>query len=257
MTDAAMTDAFADRTALVTGGTRGLGRAIADRLAGHGARIAIVDHPDALAAVDLPAGWQGFPCDLAAADAEAAALAAAAAVVGPHILIANAGVVPPWRSIADQEMAEWDRVMRINATGMALTLKAFTPGMAAAGGGTVVMMASLNSHKAHPSQALYTASKHAVLGLMRAAALDLGRYNIRVNALCPGPIATPALEDRIAVRHAKGGPAPAEAFAGLAAETALGRIATMADVADAACYLAGPASGGITGVGLPIDAGLA
>jgi NAD(P)-dependent dehydrogenase (short-subunit alcohol dehydrogenase family) len=107
----------------------------------------------------------------------------------------------------------------------------------------------------HPQQMAYTASKHAVLGIVRAAARDLGRYNIRVNALAPGPIATDALLERIRLRS-RTGPSEAEALAALAKGNALGRLATDAEVASAALFLASDLAGGATGTLLPVDAGL-
>lgn len=118
-------------------------------------------------------------------------------------------------------------------------------------------MASINGYRAHPQQMLYTASKHAVVGVMRAAALELGPSGTRVNALAPGAIATQALLDRIDVRHARGGPAPEAALASLAAETALKRMVTPGQVAATAHWLASDASAGITGIVVPVEAGLA
>lgn len=244
------------RQAFVTGGSRGLGRAIAGRLAEAGARIAISDHPDALAATDLPEGWTAHPVDLAADDAEGALARAVAGLDRLDIVIANAGQVPPWRRIADLDIAEWDRVFRINVTGIAMTMKAAAEPLAASGRGSAVLMASINAYRAHPSQTLYSATKHAVLGVMRAAALDLGPSGVRVNAIAPGPIATEALKARVETRHASGGPAPADAFAALAGETALGRMATADDIADAALYLASDLSGAVTGTLLPVECGL-
>ena len=117
-------------------------------------------------------------------------------------------------------------------------------------------MASINGYRAHPEQVLYTASKHAVIGVMRAAALDLGPDGIRVNALAPGAIATEALLGRVAERHAAGGPSPEAALAALSAETALRRLATEQDVAGVAHFLASDASAGMTGSVLPVEAGL-
>jgi NAD(P)-dependent dehydrogenase (short-subunit alcohol dehydrogenase family) len=246
---------LAGRRAVVTGGAGGLGRAIAERLARAGAAITVVDLPGALAG--LPAGWRGVPLDLSAADAQAG-LRALADSLGPvGIVVANAGVVPPWRGVADLDAAEWQRVMTINVWGVAATLGAFADALAASGHGSAIAMASINGFRAHPKQVLYSASKHAVIGVVRAAALDLGRRGIRVNALAPGPIATEALLSRVAARHAEGGPAPDDTLAALAAETALGRIATPEDVANAAHFLASDASGGMTGAVLPVEAGLA
>jgi NAD(P)-dependent dehydrogenase (short-subunit alcohol dehydrogenase family) len=120
-----------------------------------------------------------------------------------------------------------------------------------------VLTASINGYRAHGEQILYTATKHAVVGLTRAAALDLGQRGVRVNALAPGPIATEALQGRIRSRHAAGGPALDEALAAFAGQTALGRMATEADVAAAALLLACDLSAGVTGTILPVECGLA
>ena len=244
------------RQAFVTGGARGLGRRIADRLSEAGAAIAITDHPDAIEEADLPSDWQSKPQDILSADAEAGLVAAIGQLGKLDILVANAGAVPPWRGVAALDMDEWDSVFRINVTGMAMALKAAAPMLGQSQNGTAVLMASINSYRAHPSQILYSASKHAVLGLMRAAALDLGRSGVRVNALAPGPIATEALQSRIAMRHEAGGPALGEALQALAEETALGRMATADDVADAALYLASDLSQAVTGTLLPVESGL-
>jgi len=245
---------LAGRLAVVTGAGGGLGRAIATALAGQGARIVAVDLPAALEG--LAAGWEGVAVDLAAPSAKAVLEALAARLGAVDIVVANAGVVPPWRGVAELDPEEWAQVMAINVWGVAATLGAFAPALAISGRGAVVVMASINGYRAHPRQVLYTASKHAVIGVMRAAALDLGARGIRVNALAPGAIATEALRGRVAARHAAGGPAPEAALAALAAETALGRIATEAEVAAAALWLVSDAASGITGVVLPVEAGL-
>ncbi len=245
------------RRAIVTGGCSGLGRAIAQRLAAAGAAITIVDVPQALDAAGLPAGWHSFAADLGTPDCQAALRGLADAMGTVDIVIANAGLVPPWRGVAELDAAEWARVMAVNVWGVAATLGGFAAALARSGRGSAVVMASINGYRAHPKQMLYTASKHAVVGVMRAAALELGPAGTRVNALAPGAIATQALLDRIATRHAKGGPAPEAALAGLAADTALRRMVTPEQVAATAHWLASDASAGITGVVVPIEAGLA
>lgn len=243
------------RIAVVTGASRGLGRAIADRLDLAGASIVAVDQPGAFG--NLPAAWQQVAFDLAE-DTAGKALADLAAQLGAvDIVVANAGVVPPWRGMDVLDRAEWDRVMRINVWGVAATIGAFSGALARSGRGAVVAMASINGYKAHPKQVLYTASKHAVIGVVRAAALDLGPRGIRVNALAPGPIATEALLSRIETRHAAGGPSPEIAMHSLAQDSALGRLATPQDVANAAHFLVSDASAGMTGVVLPVEAGMA
>ena len=242
------------RLAVVTGAAGGLGRAIATKLSDSGAEIVAVELPAALDR--LPTNWRAEPIDLGQDNAADALGALAERLHKVDIVVANAGVVPPWRGVDSLDLVEWDRVMRINVWGMAATIGAFTGALERSGHGAVVAMASINGYRAHPKQVLYTASKHAVIGVIRAAALDLGARNIRVNALAPGPIATDALMGRLSTRHEQGGPSPEEAMAALQAEAALGRIATEADVANAALFLASEASGGMTGVVLPVEAGL-
>lgn len=242
------------RVAIVTGAANGLGRAIAGRLADAGASIVAVDLPDAGA--DMPEDWHYVPIDLAHDDAEQKLAHLASELGRVDIVVANAGVVPPWRGFDALDRAEWDYVMRVNTWSVAATIGAFAPALERSGQGSVIAMASINGYVAHPKQALYTASKHAVIGIMRAAALDLGPRGIRVNALAPGPIATDALLDRINQRHVEGGPDPDQVLAQMAADTALGRLATPDDVAEVAHFLASDASRGMTGLVLPIEAGL-
>jgi NAD(P)-dependent dehydrogenase (short-subunit alcohol dehydrogenase family) len=177
------------------------------------------------------------------------------AAAGPlDVVVANAGLVPPWRDTASLDLEEWDRVFAVNVRGLAVTLKAATPALRR--GASVIVTCSINSYKAAGNQMLYTATKHAALGIMRAAALDLGRHGVRVNGIAPGPVATEAFLSRVRARAAAGGPPEAEALAGFAAGNALGRLVTPEEVAAVALFLASDASSGVTGQLLPIEAGL-
>jgi NAD(P)-dependent dehydrogenase (short-subunit alcohol dehydrogenase family) len=247
---------LAGRRAIVTGGARGIGRAIADAFADAGATVAVLDLPEVLARRADQPGHTAFACDVTDEAALSRAMqTAAGALGGLEVVVANAGVVPPWRETENLDLVEWERVMAVNVRGVAATLKHAVP-LLKAGGGSIVLMASINARVSHPRQMLYTASKHAVLGILRAAALDLGRYRIRVNALAPGPIATEALLQRIATRAAGGGPAVEAALDALATQAPLGRIATEHEVAKAALFLASDLATGVTGKMLPVDAGL-
>ena len=144
----------------------------------------------------------------------------------------------------------------MNVRGVVLTMKQAVPLMKNTGG-SMIIMGSLNSRRGHSGMTLYTSTKHAVLGIVRASSQDLGAYNIRVNALGPGPIATDALMARITARAEQGGLPVEAALRQHESETALGRMATEEEVAKTALFLASDDSSGITGQIFPIDAGLA
>ena len=243
------------KIAFVTGAARGLGRTIAGHLADAGALgLGFDAQPDF---DDLPQGWISLQGDVTDEKSLAQAVELIKKKFGRlDILIANAGMVPPWSETDAIDLDEWDRIFAVNVRGVMASIKQTTPLMKETGG-SIIAMGSLNSYRAHPRQCLYTATKHAVLGIVRATALDLGRYNIRVNALGPGPIATEALVERIQTRSKGGGPSMEDTLEGLSADTALGRLVTEDEVAKAALYLASEQSSGFTGQLLPIDAGLA
>jgi NAD(P)-dependent dehydrogenase (short-subunit alcohol dehydrogenase family) len=243
------------KACLVTGAGRGLGLAIARAFAEAGGSGFAVDLPG-VAGGALPAAFSFHAADVTREAEVAASFAAAREKFGRlDVVVANAGVVPPWRETEALDLAEWDAVTAVNVRGVAATLKHAIPLMKERGG-AIVVMCSINAFRAHARQMLYTATKHAALGIVRAAALDLGRYGIRVNGLAPGPIATDALLGRIRDRAAAGGAGEREALEAMVRETALGRMASEDDVAKAALFLASPLSSGITGRLLPVDAGL-
>lgn len=244
-----------DRVVFVTGSSTGLGRRIAHVLANAGATGVGFDAADGAGA--LPGGWRFVRGDVTEEAGLAAALDSIREEYGRlDVVVANAGVVPPWSETGAIDLAEWDHVFAVNVRGVVATIKHAVPLMRDSGG-SIVAMGSLNSRRAHSQQCAYTASKHALLGIVRATALDLGRFGIRVNALGPGPIATDALLERIRRRAGANGPAEQQALAALAEDAALGRLATEDDVARAMLFLASDLSAGISGQILPVDAGLA
>jgi len=249
-----MTGLLDGQVAFVTGAATGLGRSIAQHMAGAGAvglAFDIAQHSR-----QLPRGWIEQQGDVSKEGDLACAVDVIRRQFGRlDVVVANAGVVPPWHDTEDIDLIEWDQVFAVNVKGVVATIKHAVPLMRASGG-SIVAMGSLNSRRAHASQCLYTASKHAVLGIVRATAQDLGRFGIRVNALGPGPVATDALMERVRKRAGDNGRSPGETLEEYAAGAALGRMVTEDDVARAAVFLASRQSDGITGQILPVDAGL-
>lgn len=240
------------RIAFVTGGVRGLGAAIARTFAASGALGAVAD----LEAGPCPAGWASLVADVTDEEAVERAVAATVERFGRlDVVVANAGVVPPWSDTPNLDLDALDRTLAVNVVGVAATMKHGARALRGRGG-AIVVTASLNAWHAAPAQAAYTASKHAVLGLVRTAALDLGSDRIRVNAVAPGPVATAALRERLARREGEGGLPVEEAMREAAAGTALGRMVTEEDVARVALFLACDLSSGVTGTLVPVDAGV-
>jgi NAD(P)-dependent dehydrogenase (short-subunit alcohol dehydrogenase family) len=240
---------LAGRRILVTGGARGIGAAVVTTLAAHGATGAIID----LAAGDAP--WPIASADVTDEAAMRDAIQALADDHGPFDgLVAAAGIVPAWHSPGDIDLDAFDRTMAVNLRGFVIAMKYLTPSMPA--GSTVVAIGSLNSWRGDPNLLAYAASKHAVLGAVRSAAMSLGPKGIRVNAVAPGPIATDALLDRIDARAEATGRSRDEALRASADLTALGRLATAEDVADTVLFLSSPLSSSTTGHLIPVDSGL-
>ena len=243
---------LAGRSAVVTGGARGIGAAVATRLAAAGAAGTVIDQ-SLPAEPSWPAGWRAVGADVR--DAGALASAFGPAGYAPDVVVACAGIVPPWTRTAEIDPEQWDAVFAVNVRGLMLTVREAARRMAGRGG-SIVAMASLNGWKGDPRLPAYVASKHAVVGLVRSAAMDVGRDGIRVNAVGPGPIATEALRGRMAGRAEALALPVEEALRQAGEQTALGRIATVTEVADAVLFLASDLSSGITGQLLAVDAGI-
>jgi len=242
---------LAGKSAVVTGGASGIGAAIVARFAAEGARGVVLDLDPGRAG--LPAGWEARHIDVR----DEASVASAFETIEPmfDLLVTSAGIVPPWAGTGELDTQGWEEVFAVNVRGTMLALRYAAPRLRE--GGSVIAIGSINSWRGDPHIASYVASKHAVLGIVRSAAIDLGARNIRVNAVAPGPIATEALLARMARRERERGTAVGDALAAAAAQTALRRMATVEEVAAAVLFLASDLSTATTGHLLPVDSGVA
>jgi NAD(P)-dependent dehydrogenase (short-subunit alcohol dehydrogenase family) len=183
------------KAALVTGGASGIGAAAARRLAGAGAAVAVSDRdePGARAIAD-EVGGIALPGDVADPDAMTAAVRASEEAFGRlDIVLLNAGVTAGQSGVEDLDLAGYRRIMGVNVDHVVFGLTAAVPALRRAGGGTIIATASLAGLVAMPGDALYTLTKHAVVGYVRSAAPTLAPDGIRVNAVCPGFADTPLI----------------------------------------------------------------
>ena len=244
---------FEGKSLLITGGSTGLGEGMVDAFDKAGARGVILDKAFPK---NIRGNWHFIRCDLTNEKAVRDAFAAIPADFKPlDFLIANAGIVPSWSSIPEISLEVWDQVMAVNARGLLLTLK-YGFDLLRKSDGAVVVTASINSWKGDGNIVSYVASKHAALGIVRSAALDFGKFGIRVNAIAPGPITTSALISRIEERSANTQLSIDQELERLKAQTALGRLASIEDVANVALFLCSELSHGMTGQIINVDAGL-
>jgi NAD(P)-dependent dehydrogenase (short-subunit alcohol dehydrogenase family) len=250
------------RVAVVTGGATGIGAAVVRALAEAGARGGVLDRLDP-ATVAPPDGWVVLGADVRdASSIESAFSRLAETFERLDVVVANAGIVPPWTTTAAIDLDEWENVFAVNARGVMLTVRQAVRAMARGGGGattgpgSIIAISSVNGWRGDPHIPAYVASKHAVVGLVRSVAQEVGRWGIRVNAVAPGPIATEALLGRMAARSGRGGLTVDEALSQAGSSTALGRMASADEVANAVLFLASDLSSGITGQLLAVDAGI-
>jgi NAD(P)-dependent dehydrogenase (short-subunit alcohol dehydrogenase family) len=245
-----------NRVCLVTGAGRGIGAAVAGRLSVRGHRVALcarsVNELDAVAA-GLPGPALVIPADLTADGAVDDVFDAVEKEWGPvEILIANAGAAmsAPIARITD---ADWQHMLDLNLTAPFHCLRRALPAMVGAGWGRIVVIASVAAKRGEPYIAAYTASKHGVLGLVRAAAAEVARTGVTVNAVCPGYVDTPLTDGSVRAIVDATDRTPEEARAILEAKQPIGRLVTVDEVADAVelCLV----NAAITGQGINVDGG--
>jgi NAD(P)-dependent dehydrogenase (short-subunit alcohol dehydrogenase family) len=231
------------RLAVVTGGANGIGFAAAELLAANGASVAIFDlereNPQGAA---KRIGARGFVVDVTSRESLDAAFAAAGP---PDIVIANAGIATE-ADFLEQTTGDWERILSVNLSGAFHTVQSAARLMKPRHGGAIVLTASTNSYDGEARLAAYNASKAGLLGLVHTAANELGPYQIRVNAVCPGLIRT-----RLTERHFSNPEVLRDYFRHIP----LGRGGEPIEVANACIFLASKLASFITGATLFIDGG--
>ena len=239
--------ALAGRVAVVTGAAGGIGAAIARRFAEEGARVLCLDLEAPTALAD-EVGGRALAVDVSR---EAETLAAAEAAVAEwgavHVLVNGAAPHDPVGDVLALPPAEWERVLAVQVTGAYLMSRAVLPAMIAAGGGSIIHIASQLGSVGTPGRPAYCAAKGALIQLARAMALDHAAAGVRVNALSPGAVETGRLLFRFGDFAA--------ARAASVPKHPIGRLGQPAEIASAALFLASEASSFMTGADLVVDGG--
>jgi NAD(P)-dependent dehydrogenase (short-subunit alcohol dehydrogenase family) len=230
---------FEGKTALVVGGTLGIGRAAAERLEREGATV-------------LTGGREPEADVTGDVRDEAYAQALVERCGALDVLVYTAGV-QRYGTVETTDPATWDEVFGVNVRGAYLVARAAMPALRERGGGAIVIVSSVQATASQTGVAAYTASKGALSALVRAMALDHVRDGIRVNAVAPGSVDTPML--RSAADRFRGDGSAEDQIAAWGRMHPLGRVATPEEVAAAIAYLAADESGHVTGASIPIDGG--
>jgi NAD(P)-dependent dehydrogenase (short-subunit alcohol dehydrogenase family) len=244
------------KTVVVTGAARGIGRAVAERLAGVGAHTICgdvdLDELERVIAGIESAGGHGeaLRCDVSDPGDVERLMGAAERHGGPHALVSNAAIQYE-RTIEDTPPEDWDRVLGINLKGVYLCARAAIPRMRRLGGGSIVNMASVNGFWVEPQLGAYCTAKGGVINLTRAIALDFGKDGIRCNCICPGYIDT-----GMAQRYFEVQPNPEAARVAAGKLHALGRIGRPEEVAAVALFLCSDESSFCTAQPFIVDGGL-
>jgi NAD(P)-dependent dehydrogenase (short-subunit alcohol dehydrogenase family) len=247
---------FDGKHVVITGGGSGVGAELARQFAAQDARVTILGRRlEVLEEVAQATGALPLSCDVTDRASLDQALAQASdkqGVVG--IALANAGAAPS-RSFEQMQVSDFTDALGVNLLGVFNLWQACLPGMKAAGWGRLIAVASTAGLKGYPYVSGYCAAKHGVLGLTRALSVELARSGVTVNALCPGFIETPLLENSLELIVAKTGMSREQAAKSLRRGNPQDRFIQPEEVAAAALWLAGEATGSVNGVALPISGG--
>jgi NAD(P)-dependent dehydrogenase (short-subunit alcohol dehydrogenase family) len=264
---------FQGQVVLVTGASRGIGRAIALGFAAEGAGVALVsttaEGSKSVAEEIASRGGRGLPlvADVSREDEVRRMVLQAEQSLGPiDVLVNNAGIGGPTAPLASISLADWDRVLAVNLTGPFLCAREVLKSMVARAcsgsvpfesRGRIVNIGSMAGKIAYPQRTPYASSKWALIGLTLSLAEEVGRLGIRVNCVCPGPIQTELLEDVFRARAVALGLSVEEVRAKYVSVTMMKRILQPGEVAETTLFLASGAASGITGQAIGVSGGWA
>ncbi len=252
---------ISEQRAVVTGGGRGIGAAVARALAAEGASVVVSarsrDEIEAVAAELRDAGGDAWAvaCDVTdPVEVEALRHQAQEKMGGIDVLVNNAGIAAsaPLKAI---DLKQWNRIFAVNATGTFLCTQACVPAMVERGWGRVVNVASVAGKVGAPYIAAYAASKHAVIGFTRSVAAEVAAKGVTVNAVCPGYVETDMSVSTVERIVRKTGMTPEEARASIEKVSPQGRLYTPEEVAYQVIALCDPRAGGVNGQALVLDGG--
>ncbi|HEX2153558.1 MAG TPA: SDR family oxidoreductase [Acidimicrobiia bacterium] len=238
---------------VVTGASRGIGRAVAHRMAADGYEVLATGRDEAALAETAdtaPATIETARLDVS----NPAEIDELFAGLDVDVLVNNAGVAPS-APVHRTTLEDWEWVIRVNATGPFLCTRAVLPGMRERDHGRVITVASMASHRGTRYTAAYTASKHAALGFIRVVAAELAGTGVTANAVCPAYVDTPMTANSVERMEEKTGMDEETARKWLANVVPLGRLLDPAEVAHAVAFLAAPQSGAINGQSILLDGG--
>jgi NAD(P)-dependent dehydrogenase (short-subunit alcohol dehydrogenase family) len=250
------------RTALVTGAGQGIGRHIALRLAGEGARMVLAarsrDSLESTRAEIEAAGGEAIavPTDLREPEQVESLAAEARERFGQvDVVVNNSGVAGPTAELWKVDPESWEDTFRVNVTGVFLLCRALLPEMMERGSGSVVVIGSATGKRPMPGRTPYAASKAALIGLVRTLATETGPSGVRVNLVSPGPVAGDRFDGVVAKQAAAAGKSFEEAMSQFLETAPLRRLTTSDDVADVVAFLAGDQSRAVTGEDINVSSG--